>query len=424
MRYRSYLLLWACLFCLISPSPGWAGSLGSDSHFGFMGSEGNQEHYRGAFTDLGLTWMRPHPGPFSWDVVEPSQGEGYDFSRTDAMVISMQELGAPMVVTIWPYATWDQQYWMEQPDWQPSQGFSEELPLSRYKPHDMAAYRAFVQALVERYDGDGIDDMPGLTMPIKYWEALNEPETSDWALLNFFKGDAADYLEVLQATRQAVEAADPQAVVLQAGCTGQTPFTFWEELLGMGGADYFQVGNLHSITPSLDTEDLNTGIWAELMQQYGIDSFWLTEVQVASGTVNGQTLSEEEQARFIFKGYVRAFANGAQKIFYTVYQVGVDAEERAQGAALITAEGRKKPAWYALHTLVQKLDGFTAVETLAEGQYKFTVDQKAVYVLWGSGDIPEEISGLVKVTTYTGDTYSTPARDLVLGEDPLVVEES
>ena len=422
MRLLLSLLVSACLLCLPFPPVSPAGSLGTQSRFGFMCSEELLEHNRGAFTDLGLTWMRPHPGPFSWDLVEPSQGGGYDYSRTDAMVISMQALDAPLVVTIWPYATWDQQYWIGQPDWEPSQGFSDELPVSRYKPHDMEAYKAFVQALVERYDGDGIDDMPGLTMPIKYWEALNEPETSDWERLNFFKGDASDYLEVLQATWEAVKAADPEAVVLQAGCTGQTPFTFWEDLLGLGGADYFQVGNLHSITPSLDTEDLNTGIWSELMQQYDIDSFWLTEVKIASGTYDGQTLSEDDQARFIFKAYVRSFANGAQKIFYTDYRQGNDAEADTKDASLVTNDGRFKPAWYAMHTLVQKLDGFTAVETLADGQYKFTVDERAVYVLWGSADLPQDISGLVQVTTYTGDSSTMPARDITLNDDPIVVE--
>ncbi len=416
-----HLVVLVCLLVLPALPARATGSLGTQSRFGFLGSEDNPDHYRAAFTELGLTWLRPHPGPFSWEVVESSQGQ-YDFTRPDALVSYFQALGVPIMATIWPYASWDQQYWIDQPGWEPSQGFSGELPVSRYKPHDMEAYQAFVQALVERYDGDGIDDMPGLTMPIKYWEVLNEPETSDWERLNFFKGDASDYLEVLQATWQAIKAADPDATVLQGGCTGQMPFSFWEELLGLGGAQYFQVGNLHSINPSQDNEDLNSGVWAQLMTSYGIDSFWVTEVEISSGTVNGQTLSEQDQARFIFKGYVRSFANGAQKIFYTIYQVGTDADEEFQGAALVTPDDRKKPAWYALHTLVQKLDGFTAVETLAEGQYKFTVNDRPVYVLWGSGELPEEISGLVKLTTYTGDSSTLPADDITLGDDPIVVE--
>jgi hypothetical protein len=403
-------------------APAWAVSpLGTASRFGFVSSGTDTSHYLGAFQDLGLTWDRPHPGPFSWDKVEPTEGS-YDFSAPDALVKYAQSLGAPILATIWPFAEWDQEYWMSQPDWEASHGFQQELPISRYKPHDMDAYKAFVKALVERYDGDGIDDMPGLTMPIKHWEVLNEPETSDWSDLNFFKGDASDYLEVLQATWEAIKEADPEAVVLNGGCTGQTPFTFWQEVMSLGGGAYFDVGNTHSITPTLEEEDLNTGAWDELMDAYGISSFWVTEVQIASGTTSGQEMSEDDQARLICKGYVRAFANGAQKIFYTIYQVDENSEEKFKNAALVDPDGRKRPAWYALYTLIQKLDGFSQVETLAYGQYKFTVNGRTVYVLWGSGSVPSEISGQVRVTTYTGEEYEAQASQLSLSNDPIFVE--
>jgi hypothetical protein len=42
-------------------------------------------------------------------------------------------------------------------------------------------WSVFVQALVERYDGDGYRDMPGLKYPIKCWEGWNEPNYwSSW----------------------------------------------------------------------------------------------------------------------------------------------------------------------------------------------------------------------------------------------------
>ena len=119
---------------------------------------------------------------------------------------------------------------------------------------------------------------------------------------------------------------------------------------------------------------------------------------------------------------MRAFANGAQKIFYTTYQVDESAEDKFKNAALVDPDGRKRPAWYALYTLIQKLDGFSRVETLAYGQYKFMVNGRPVYVLWGSGDLPEEISGQVRVTTYTGEEYEAQASQLSLGDDPIFVE--
>ncbi|MBI2439784.1 MAG: hypothetical protein HYV35_00245, partial [Lentisphaerae bacterium] len=37
-----------------------------------------------------------------------------------------------------------------------------------------AQYAGVVSNLVERYDGDGLNDMPGLTYPIRVWELVNE----------------------------------------------------------------------------------------------------------------------------------------------------------------------------------------------------------------------------------------------------------
>jgi hypothetical protein len=55
-----------------------------------------------------------------------------------------------------------------------SEGYS--LPGS-YLPVDTPAYQAFVRATIERYDGDGLSDMPGLVTPIRYWQVDNEPNT-------------------------------------------------------------------------------------------------------------------------------------------------------------------------------------------------------------------------------------------------------
>ena len=41
-------------------------------------------------------------------------------------------------------------------------------------PEDMDHWIRYVNAFVERYDGDGIDDMPGLTGPVKHWQVENE----------------------------------------------------------------------------------------------------------------------------------------------------------------------------------------------------------------------------------------------------------
>ncbi|MGC9049233.1 MAG: hypothetical protein ACP5IX_03405, partial [Patescibacteria group bacterium] len=43
-------------------------------------------------------------------------------------------------------------------------------------PWSAKEFANFLKAMVERYDKDGIDDMPGLIYPIKHYEVLNEIE--------------------------------------------------------------------------------------------------------------------------------------------------------------------------------------------------------------------------------------------------------
>ena len=75
---------------------------------------------------------------------------------------------------------------------------SDRLP----KPEYMDDYRAWVQALVERYDADGYDDMPGLLRPVLHYQCGNE-----YANPMFWTGTLDDYVTLLKATRQAARAA-------------------------------------------------------------------------------------------------------------------------------------------------------------------------------------------------------------------------
>ncbi len=81
-----------------------------------------------------------------------------------------------------------------------------------FLPKDEKSYRKYVKALVERYDGDGISDMPGLRVPIKHWQVDNEPPHG-----------LSDYAAFLKITYEAVKAADPDAKVLIGGVPGFPP---------------------------------------------------------------------------------------------------------------------------------------------------------------------------------------------------------
>ncbi len=318
------------------------------------------------------------------------------------------------LATIWPFAEWDQAGWGDAAD--TSVIFERELGRGRRKPHDMDAYSRCVSALVERYDGDGKDDMPGLIYPIKYWEAGNEPGMQE-DFDTFFVGSPEDYLEVLKTTYQAVKEADPEAMVLHAGMAGpcEDRASFWRPVYE-NGSDYFDIANIHSIEV-IDALSVVPG-FVRLLSEYGINKpIWVTEVQHSSNK------GLEEHACGIVKSYAVAFASGAEKVFYTMFNIPNFAPEHHKIAALIVEGDEKRPGYYALKTMVSKLDAFTSVERLSEGQYKFVVNGKPVYALWGSDEIPDEITGEVLITNIYGEESRVNSQTIDLTDSPIFIEK-
>jgi len=68
-------------------------------------------------------------------------------------------------------------------------------------------YAAYVTAVVERYDHDGVDDMPGLFYPIHDYGVERE-------FTDFWPRTAEEYVRLLRITYPAIKAADPEANVL------------------------------------------------------------------------------------------------------------------------------------------------------------------------------------------------------------------
>jgi len=266
---------------------------------------------------IGGAWARPHPGPFAWGWVEAKKGE-FDFSRTDQWVKEAQKNNVAILATLWPYADWDQaKCHKDECEVTPEDQFyprikgnlMEGIPKSRCAPCSLDDYKEFVSKLVERYDGDGVDDMPGLEIPIKYWEVLNEPEMNE-PFLTFYKGSEEEYVEILKASREAINSACPDCKIVQGGASGITSdaLAYWGKIFELG-ADYFDIANVHYIDFG-DLSTLNVKEFKELMQEKNVDKpIWVTEAQYSS----------EDQVEGSVDG---AFKAGASKIFFTQFKIG------------------------------------------------------------------------------------------------------
>lgn len=307
-----------------------------DHKFGWLG--GGSEDDGSTISEYGGAWVRPHPGAFLWDAMQESQSSVIDFSGTDKEIKNFQSNNLGVLVTIWPFADWDQKTLANATECKVDEsdeflssndkkGRGDYLPLYRCNPNNWKAYQEWVTKIVERYDGDGKDDMPGLAMPVKHWEVMNEPDLqynqsvsqSETVGLNFYKMGPLDYGELLKYSSKSIKSADSDAQVLIAGAAGGDRFLdFYDTLLKEMPdiVDYFDIGNIHCISNDQNSHDFNVSEYKVLLSDHKIDKpIWVTE---AEAFYTDNTTAEEN---FIStKNSVDgAIKSGAEKIFFTRY---------------------------------------------------------------------------------------------------------
>ena len=128
-------------------------------------------------------------------------------------------------------------------------------------------------------------------------------------------------------------------------------------------------------------------------------------------------LSENAQATLYFKDSILAFANGAQVIF-----IDLIGDDYVVGSSMAFNTDKQPRLFFAtLKMIDRKISGFSKIEKIAYGQYKFIVKNKAVYALW-SGKMPAEITGQVTITHIDGSRVIKDAADVSLSTDePIFV---
>lgn len=285
---------------------------------------------------VGVSWVRPHPGPCIWDRMQPSAGAEIDFEGMDALVGWADDTGLNLVITVWPYADWDQETGRDAERYRapPGDGFADVLPDYRGNPCDWEAYSSWLSAVVERYDGDGSEDMPGLKRPVKHWEISNEPEFSEGGgPARFYAGGPGEYAELLVSSYRLIKSADDGSAVLVAGAAGSQPgfLDYWLEVFESGEArDSFDIGNVHCIS-SGSWQDLNVSRYLEMLSQAGIDRpVWVTEAEAVSGN---DLATNEAGLQEAVRGALDA---GAEKIFFTTRSMS--GRKRSGGGNVLLVE--------------------------------------------------------------------------------------
>ena len=375
----------------------WPSDVGS-SRFGVLGQE----------FEVPGGWIRPHPGEFLWSEIQPTP-DRWDWGRIDWHVNTWQDRRLAILGTLWPFAQWDQENChANDPEVQP---VLRRLPTKLFAPCDETKFVSWLTAVVERYDGDGVEDMPGLAYPIRHWEVANEPSMQGGHGY-FFQGTSADYLSMLRLAFETITTADPEATVLTGGQAGmQPPFTdFWTPVLE-SATGLFHVGNIHSISSdhSFFSDD-----YRALLDETGHAGaeYWITEALVSTWPEPPSSMrpTGDELGQKTFTGFATAFADGASRIF------NVGPHDPTGGP------GPESDSAFLL--LAETVGDFTSASWAGESLVRFDMpDGRTVYLAWGGAGLPDTVTGVVETVGYDGTAGSADATGFSASVPTLVTVE-
>ncbi len=318
-------------------------------------------------------------------------------------------------------------------------------------PKDMSAYAKFVEAVVERYDADGINDMPGLKYPLKYWLIEEEPFMDI-----FWNGTGEDYAVLLDTAYGSVKRADNSAKVICAAIypDGKAHMDFAERFFSKlasisGGKPRYDYIDVHWYFRDGDMQNAHFARFKSLIDAlYGLErKFMGTKTPFMSLEVAGQHTPEDAHALDVVKRNVYALALGARKVFWETL-VGLDIKSDwliAVSLIVRDRDGRevKKPAYHSYKAMAARMEflDHASTEIIRDSGgvvlAKFQRDGQRFWVGWSDkGAVKEKITavpyGKVKLTKIGANGAGAHSEvmvsggevDVTLTEEPLFVEKN
>lgn len=326
------------------------------------------------------SWLHFASKPYgaTWDILEPEPGQ-YNWDKHDGYYREFYERGIQVVPVIKSINHWDR-------------GLADLSSRPDFGlPRNIDSYNQFVYNLVERYDGDGVDDAPGSPV-INYWQIENE------AQLNW-KDSTENFARQVITTSQQIRLANKEAKIILGALANIEGIPFLEETLGYlqagssrgtssqffdildihwsGDADGYAVRTVHnSQSKSNATVDLEKSLIQikSLLAQYGYHEIpvWINEISTHSGTPvtrEGSALktqSERDQAVGLVKLMIFPLSIGVERSFWVTLKewhgfggvingyydnVGLIHNPKNSGLS------RKKTSFYTFKHLIEQTTG-------------------------------------------------------------------
>ncbi len=207
---------------------------GRDSPFGldyvFVHSPGARDRklVDSVCENVGIRWV--NFTRLEWKLVERRAPQGgrhtYNWRDIDLAVQAWQRNGIHIMTSLRFESPWATAQRTDK-EFVYLKSFTKQIALrtADYLPkrEHMKDLRDYMQALVERYDGDGRDDMPGLLFPVLHYQIGNEYYNEV-----YWTGSAEEYGQLLRETAAGARAACPDVKIILPGIGFKDVQTFYD----------------------------------------------------------------------------------------------------------------------------------------------------------------------------------------------------
>ena len=249
--------------------------------------------------DSGAAWVR---ADFAWAQLEPQEGV-FTWEGSDRIVrVLNQRLIS--ILGILSYAV----------NWATPATEDDGATGVSFYPPDLNKYYDFVHTMAARYKGQ-----------VLAWEVWNEPNSA-----MFWKPqpNPQQYAELLKTAYRAVKDADPGALVVSGGMSGNA-VPFLEQVIAAGASASFDALGLHPYAVPSDMAqariesspathklaEVELPKYRAFLERHGLaKQIWVTEI---GWPANDWQLDPDTQASYMAQAYALLLGGGiAQKVFW------------------------------------------------------------------------------------------------------------
>jgi hypothetical protein len=326
-------------------------------------------------------WYRHHTSHFPAFDQRTLERSGFDWTHRDLLVQTVQAAEIDILLMIGRTSGIAS-----------CRQFSKDLP-AEYLPaagDEESRYREYVRRVVERYDGDGDDDMPGLVAPIRWFQLGNENDLHYEACQRSGREYASpeQYLELSRITAEAMAEASEDAHLAASMTFGHITEekSHWTERLLT-----LEDGAVLEVIDAVDMHDYSTDPRMQLRRigmlhdlTGGRVPIWITETSVPGDAAARKGWDLQRQARILPQLVCQALASGhVDRVFWHALSDGPPVHDSRQWRAFgtnslygcvdpVTLPGQvpecsgfeRKPVGRTFALMADALEGWTAVEPL------------------------------------------------------------